>query len=365
MSIIYPDEEAFKEALKEVLEEALREELDIHSVFAWTKYLRAGVDAFWDCRYVDADRYEHSGKASDYWSLSSTYYPPVTYGELKCPADLWSVAVYSKRPYNYACFFLKLTDIPYDDQYIYWGLENDANVGTGMLSFNFYKLGGAEHFRILAGGGFGVTVLDIDECLPANAKTARQRYAIIGLRNWGEFYVNGKLVAVAVNSPNLGFSNIEPPPYAIVPVKFTSYAPRMLALLEVMGRTKSDLTLPINPYDVRLGHVPEQMPRVFRLYQTGTDNLLAGLSVDPDVTSHPIPVFGCEGKTLLFQADGSGTLRIEVLTQADNWREYDSITVSANKLVAYSMTGEAVLARIYFAPDSPPATITDAEVVVR
>ena len=106
-------------------------------------------------------------------------------------------------------------------------------------------------------------------------------------------------------------------------------------------------------------------PRTFRLYSTGTNTLLAGLAVNPDVTSHPIPTFGYSSKTLMFRASGAGTLSIQVLTQANNWREYDTVPVTANTLISYIIEGDAVLARTVFTPTTPPATISDAEVIMR
>jgi len=91
---------------------------------------------------------------------------------------------------------------------------------------------------------------------------------------------------------------------------------------------------------------------------------LAGLSVDPDVTSEPFPLFNYSRKTILFQADGAGTLDIDILTQTGNWRTYDSQSVSANTLLTYNFGGEAYTGKVKFTPDNPPATINDAEVVL-
>jgi len=44
----------YEEMLRRVLGRALREEEDIHSTFSWSRFLRTGADAHFDCRYVVA-----------------------------------------------------------------------------------------------------------------------------------------------------------------------------------------------------------------------------------------------------------------------------------------------------------------------
>jgi len=80
--------------------------------------------------------------------------------------------------------------------------------------------------------------------------------------------------------------------------------------------------------------------------------------------SLPLMLLGYSSKTFHFQSDQAGTLLIEVYTLTGNWRTYDSLSVVADTLLSYVMTGNAVLARITFTPTAYPATISDAEVVL-
>jgi len=72
-------------------------------------------------------------------------------------------------------------------------------------------------------------------------------------------------------------------------------------------------------------------------------------------------VYGYENKTLYFMSDQSGTLSIQIYTLSGSWREYDSVSISANKLLVYRMAGEALLARAVFTPSTYPANILEAE----
>ena len=126
------------------------------------------------------------------------------------------------------------------------------------------------------------------------------------------------------------------------------------------------LTVPISPNFYRWGEGEPNPPRAFRLYQADSESLMVGASIDTgSLTSHPVPIYGRRSKTFYFMADQAGTLDIEILTLSDNWRTYDSVSISANKLLVYPMTGDAVLARLTFTPSTYPSTIEEAEVVLR
>lgn len=347
------------EILKDLeISEVLREEQDIHSVFAFTKFLNQGVDAHFDCRIRDLVLGELPGKASDYWKQISSISP--FDGAITTLTQL-HVALYSKKAFSTASFKTKIP-VSASDFGLFMGFEDDSNVGTGMSSFRCSQIAGILKLEACVGGNFRGYDLDISTALPADAAIVKHVYSVHLLRPWSEFYIDSSLVCIFLNGPNLDFAHpISGPPYGIFAGDAPTATP-MLALIESQG---AGLTVPLGPYYVRLSNIPELPPRVFRLYQTATNNLLVGLVVNPNVTSHPVPLLGYSSKTLLFRANGNGTLSIQVLTQANNWREYDSVTVVANTLLSYIMTGDAVLARIVFTPTTPPATITDAEVVLR
>jgi len=347
-------------------------DLDIHSAFTWEKFLREGIDAHFNARTVSLVREETSlDYPSRYW-IQESYKPPLN-GYIKCPSDLLRVAICSKRAFNYPRLSFEMvlpTLAGYPAGSVVWvGLENGASVGNGIAAFRWRTPDGvSEVFEAVAAGGyvFG-KVTDITNLLPANAKTARNIYQIVVMRNLVEFYIARNPVAFAVIMPSPyppeTFSIISGPPYAIFPTA-QPVSTSMTTLLEVDGEGE-ELTFQLPPFYFRVSDGDPLQPRVFRLYQAGSSTMMAGSTINAgSLTSHPIPIFGFQQKTFFFQASQAGTLDIEVLTQTDNWRTYDTINVAANTLTSYIMQGNAVLARVTFTPSSYPCTINDAEVVV-
>jgi len=341
-----------------IRKEALGEALDIHSVFAWTKYLNHGIDAHFEAR---TSRPSRAAKVSEFWTVTDL---TTNAGKITAPAALTGLAIYSKNVFTVASFKTKLPVLTGSQRY-YMGFEDDGAVGTGIACFTVTPTAPdyiANRLRVQAGGHFSLITQTIIWALPADSVAVEHVYSVHLLGPWSEFYIDDSLVAVAINSPNLNFTAIDGPPYALFRAN-APYSRPQLALIEITAAL-NELTLPLSPLNTRLSNIPELPPRLFRLYSTGTTTLLAGLAVNPDVTSHPVPTFGYSSKTLLFRAGGAGTLSIQVLTQANNWREYDSVPVAANTLTSYIMEGDAVLARIVFTPTTPPATISDAEVIM-
>ncbi|RLG35631.1 MAG: hypothetical protein DRN91_09170, partial [Candidatus Alkanophagales archaeon] len=329
------------------------------AIFSWASYLREGLDAYFDARVAKTETEQYFDKASKYWKQIETVVD--SDGEFKCPADVFSVSVMSKIAYRYPVMTFR-TKIPsmVEEQDIEIGFSTQSVTGVGKAIFGFSSKG----MGVTVSSGYKVINKDLKAASPADRETVRHRYTIKVNVNNVEFFIDNELVCVAILMPSPKIFAFEYPPYAIFNV-YNPFASELNAWIEVEGHLKGELVFPLAPSQINFSGGAPRPPRVYRLYKENSTDLLAGLDVDPDVTSHPVPVFGYEGKTLLFQADGAGTLEIQVLTQAGNWRTYDSISVSANSLEAYPMTGDAALMRVYFAPDSPPAKITDAEVVLR
>jgi hypothetical protein len=192
---------------------------------------------------------------------------------------------------------------------------------------------------------------------------------------WGaEFFIDNKLVAVGLDIPEAAQGvRATCPPYAIG-VTDAPVIKRLHTLVEVLfpyptsaniRPNPGSLTLPLGPSWFRWGEGEANPPRALRLYQANSASLMAGASISSgSMTSHPVPVYGRTGKTFYFQANQAGTLLIEILTLSGNWRTYDSMSASANILLSYSITGEAILARVTFTPSTYPATISEAECVL-
>jgi hypothetical protein len=339
------------------LAEKLREELDVHSAFTLEKFIREGLDAHFNARICPMGGVDLAVKVSDYWKKTDTG------GEIRCPAGMFGVGIYSKNSFNLASFKTKLPTLTKDGQHVWMGFEDGGGCGTGIAAFDFGRDVLGEHLRAYACGQFAWSSVVIDAALPSNAKTVEHVYGVAILKPWAEFYIDGVPVAYGLNSTDLNFTTINYPPYAIFRSK-TAFSTRQTALIEVNG-IGDELVLPLSPNNARLSRIADHPPRAFRLYQSNSSILMAGSSISSgSLSSHPIPVFGYTDKTLYFMANQDGSLLIEILTQTNNWITYDTDTISANTLWWYKMTGDAVLARLTFTPTTYPCTITEAEAIL-
>jgi hypothetical protein len=354
------------EDLKRLIREELTSALDVHSSFSWEKALREGVDAHFNCIVDDLSSPPNVTiePASSYWVLTKQTDLPEGY--LVCPATKSGLALYSKRAFNYGHIAVK-TKLPdmtgyASNAWIFFGFENGWAAGNGIAAF---KWDANNNLWAVLATPFWKRgpIVDLTNMLPSDYQTAYHVYSIKLNRNMAVFYIDTKAVCYGLFTPNSYFTPISGPPYALFSVE-TEIASSQLALIEIGGRGK-ELKLDLPYYNVRVIDGDPCPPMVIRLYQSGTNTLLAGLSLSSgSVTSHPVPIFGYRDKTIYFQTDQSGIILIEILTQTGNWRTYDSDTVSAKTLWWYKMTGDAVLARITFTPYTYPCTILDAEVVL-
>ncbi len=332
--------------------------------FGFSKFLANGIDPYFDCRIQDLNGLNGMALPSSYWKQPSLVNVASVDGEFTCPSNLRLVAVYSKDDYNAVAFRTKLPTLTVNDQYIYWGFENDSATGLGTSLFGMYRWNNGEYLAIYSGGHFSMSAQrDITPAMPADAKTAYHVYAVHLLRPWSEFYIDEKLVAITINSPNLNFAPIDYPPYLIL-ASNAPFTPSMTSLVEVIGKG-TELTHLLSPYNTRLGMIPELPPRVFRMYQAGTNSLLAGLTItEGSKASHPVPVFGYGHHTLNFKADKAGTLYLEILTQTNNWESFGYAPILANIFTTVTIPTAIVLLRITFTPSEYPALIQEAEVIL-
>jgi len=98
---------------------------------------------------------------------------------------------------------------------------------------------------------------------------------------------------------------------------------------------------------------------------TDTDTW-AGTSIDSGtLTSDRLPCAGFDKVIVYFKADGSGTLDLNADYGFDALDEYDSVSVSADALETYIVTGEIPWLQLEFTPDSYPTTVTRALVVMK
>lgn len=240
-------------------------------------------------------------------------------------------------------------------------------------------------YAVATMGGSERIDLDVTSLLPADYKTAGYFYGVKINRNNIQFWhgvinVSAYLTAIAILAPGAPTYSLAGPPYAVG--IGSGYLPtHMPVLVEVVDADLTvERTMPMIPRWLRATDGDPCCPEIFRLYATGTNNLLAGsVLAAGSVTSHPFPTFGYTQKTLQFQANQTGSLTIEVLGMSGNWRTYPGTGFStvANVLAVYGfpiqrngtgtpaytdIQGMPVLARVKFTPGAYPCTIAEADV---
>jgi hypothetical protein len=258
---------------------------------------------------------------------------------------------------------------------IYIGFEQGGATFTGIACFLLTRTDTGIILYARYGSRSWLALMDVTSRLPADYTTAAHKY-YVKVNSWGaEFFIDNRLVAVGLDIPEASQNNIATcPPYAIG-VADAHTIKRLHTLVEMafpypnpanIRPNPGSLTLPLSPTYFRWGEDEPNPPRAMRLYQANSTSLMAGASISSgSLSSHPIPIYGRTGKTLYFQADQAGTLLLEILTLSGNWRTYDSVSVSAGTLVAYPMSGDAVLARVTFTPSAYPCTVAEAETALR
>ena len=354
----------------ENLRRALREELDVHSAFTWEKFLREGVDAHFNARLIEADG-ERAVRPSEYWVQEELRSGGGGY--VKVPKGVGGIAIYSKRAFRYPTLvvYAKLPRLALaGDEYdlrLYIGLE-DGSAGS-LAAFRLITTTTVDNRLDAIAGRWSVLwrYVPIDANKPEDFDTAKHVYSVSARRNMIMFSIDGRPVHFAltphggVNAPVK--SNVKP--YSITINQPLPAALTTLIELHARPVANEDKVAPIAPFDFRVAEGHEVEPLALPLYIEDTDTKLAGYTVESgSATSHPFPIFGYARKSIYFMADQAGTLSIEVYTTAGNWREYDSVSVTANSLAVYNMVGEALLARVAFTPDAYPAKVLEAEVIL-
>jgi len=389
MSIIYPDIEKLKRVLREVLSDVNRdvtpEKIGERVVQTWESPSSVSARIIYELgRYyvtrisdytppqtfpstvekpylVDTDRYW----GDDGYTIPSGYYNFLaTYSRASLMYPF--VGAHTKLP--------DLTSFPSGTEIYFCGFEHGGTTRTGIASFLLRRTDEGVKLYARYGSRFEWPFIDITDRLPADYITVSHTY-YVKVNVWGaEFFIDNKLVAVALDIPEATQGvKATCPPYAIC-ITDAPVIKRLHTLIEIsfpypipsdIRPNPGSLTIPISPLYFRWGEGEPNPPRALRLYLEDSDTLLAGYSASGAVNSHPVPVYGRHGKTFYFMADKDGTVRIEVYTLAGNWREYDSVSYTANKLLAYIMSGDAVLARLIYEPSTTPATIKEAEAILR
>ena len=354
--------------------ESLREELDLHSTFQWEHFLHGGVDGHFVAREELFDSTDQLVDASMYWKQVEYKYP--FYGTLTLPKDRVSVAVYTRRAFDYPnlIVWVKLPNLTLVGNetaiHYYIGLEHGSLFFNGIACFMLTTdTTVTNQLKGFIGPLDIETTVVIDVNKPADFQTAYHTYRVLHSRNLTMFTIDGKPALFAIPSESGSAVKVKENvlPYSIV---LTNPLPKSLtAFHEIQtNRTStasSDILVPTSPFSFRVSDGNETIPLRLPLYEEDTSNLFADKSVSAGtLVSHPVPVFGYKNKIFNFLAGVAGTLAIGGYTRSGDWRTYDSLSYTANNFFKYIMTGDAVLARLSYTPSTYPASVSEGEVVL-
>jgi len=259
----------------------------------------------------------------------------------------------SRRAFNNGLFLLVAKLNTKNNTSQFFGTESGSGSTTMLVALKVRD--GQTHFRV---GCFGATMLelDIESLLPTDYDTARNSYAIKINRNNALLWINQTLRGIALFGfpENIEFSEGNSP-YVLGCVRAPSHAGCLFVGMEGDDYTEWE----VYPNGIRAVDGEPITPLNLPLYTENTSTKWNGLSPGAAVTSHPVPVWGYERKTLLFQSDAAGTLDIQVYA-GGAWRTWASITLVANQLEVYNLNGEVPIARCIYTPTNAD-TIAVAE----
>lgn len=340
--------------------------------FEWESYLSNGLNKYFRARYSNplaGDAIERLKKTSEIW--------------IKSPdANIHSGSIYFLKDYGFlAILSKKAVKYPHLTAHIIFpntGLIGNETLIDVILGFNNGSSGfNATCLFILkiqstgavlytrTSGTVGGVLTSINANKPSNILSGRNTYKIEVAKNLVIYYINKKIVNIAIPCGVNGVFVENVLPYSIALTTVQSSA--MTAYIGIdtnrTSNAQSDLLWQISPYQVRFSEGHEIIPLSLKLYLNNLDTELNTYSIAAGaITSHPFPIFGYTSKILNFYANQAGTLAVQVYTRAGNWRQLTSQATSANTLLSYSITSNAILARIVFTPDAYPCVINDAEV---
>jgi hypothetical protein len=354
------------------LELALKRAQDVHSVFQYEDLLADGIDA----HFVSRVRRIGGGQVLD---MTSKYWRVTDYGTLDgcivLPKDYIIVSAYSRRAFMYPQVYAwtALPDMRRigGETYLsfYIGIENGANAANGIASFLLTTDAvNVNQLRVIVGPLHGLASLAIDAAKPSDFSTAKHHYRVIHTRSITFFMIDQRIRAMAIQCAEGAAVKVKENvlPYSIALVPQMPAAMKALVELLAGGRTApatEDFYAPLSPGWFRVNDGKDVAPLQLPLYLDNSDTRLIGYSISSgSVTSHPFPLWGYSNRTLLFMANQSGTLDIQVYTLSGSWRSYDTVSVAANALLKYSFADAFPLARVVFTPSTYPATISEAEI---
>jgi len=324
------------------------------------------LDRYFSHRITNASTNEKEQvDIDDYWKED----------DFKLPGGYKDFTVISraKLAYPVASFRSKIPDVAN------YSIDQGFEYGSGQEPYHIKFTTAFDDFTVQAANRNTSLSVKVDFARPADYDTAWHRYDYKLNQSTMEFYLDRVLRAVIVfgvgpreAGSTVVKQNTEPYSIGLFPSGFHSRAPLTFRNFSPEGPWTFTVGDPTGRGDGVVQYHPGSPypPRTFNLYDDAASTLMTSGTYASGVShkSHPIPIHGYDGKTLLFRADTDSVtdgLQIEVYTQAGNWRVYDTVTASANSLESYIITGDFPLVRVGYEPSADGASITDAEVTMK
>ncbi|MBA7636312.1 hypothetical protein ES703_43929 [subsurface metagenome] len=299
-----------------------------------------------------------SGRSIDDFWLGSIEAPGIGITKVR-PSDYWTEAgiriptesrhlwLETRRIFKYPEFefISKLPPMAEGEPYPF--LQIGFITGRDALSWSVFNLRGNDCW--LRFGSFPIdSWCRVTTIMPADYSTAEHRYRIKVNKCSTEFFIDNALKAVGLYNVPEAIPQWSHSPYALE----SNFAPPSIALPVTIcwdyGGIEATAPIPVDSIYSAADGDPLP-PRQYPLYTNDSKTKWNGLSTGDVITSHPVPVWGYERKTLFFQSDATGTLTIQIYTGGE-WRDLISITLEADTLLVYNLNAEAPIARCVYTP---------------
>ena len=265
------------------------------------------------------------------------------------------VAIYSRKAFIYPWLMVWTTlTAPIVGATSWVGLENGARGYGGYVALKGAAAANWE-FSAHASGDTGGD-LDIQALLPAGYSAGKFHYTFKLNKCNAELWMGGPvsllgrpLRAIVLHGLQEQIPVWEAEPYALGGT-VSPIPAQMTTLIELGGTVSSfDIDMTNDNGFVAMDGDPLP-PRQFQAYTENTNSKWKALATGGNKkTSHPVPVWGYTRKTLLFEADNTGTLDVEVYI-GGAWRVIDTPAVAASTLLQYDLTAEVPIARLVYDP---------------
>jgi hypothetical protein len=318
----------------------------------------------------------------------------------------WSIKTTRAFSYPIAHFYLQLPNlsgIPSGYVCNHFGFEVMHGTNSGLIDFLYGSDGTGQGQLTINGYGVSNVTNSSDPYYPGingcggNINLNPLLQKLFGNSPWNNylqydlkldrdsawFFVNTfagglttQLLGVVLLTQQYYLNNviIEPPPYAILIGNASpefNHTPMLIELDAFNQNTGQGIPIDLSKYWCWFPYYPTvadgdpKPPRALFLYQTGTTNTFAGLSVsNGSVTSHPIPVYGYGKFTIGLLANSGFTAEVQTMGLNGNWITYDTYSTTSGNLVI-TIDDPMLLARVILTPSTYPTTIQEGFVVMQ